>query len=282
MRVFGPPLPQQQKIAEILDTVDEAIRKTDQIIAKLKQVKQGLLHDLLTRGIDDNGELRDPERHPEQFKDSPLGRIPKAWEAVDLGQMAVLVTSGSRGWARFYSETGALFIRSQNVRMGHLDLSDEQRVQVRTDEGQRTRVAGHDLLITITGNSVGNVAMAPADWQEPAFVSQHVGLVRLNVLGLTPLVMHYLAQGSPGNQQILDAQYGQSKPGLNLDNLRDLVIPVPNSEERDEIVERLWCSQIKIEREAAYSSKLRLLKAGLMEDLLTGKVRTTNLLEPTP
>src|SRR5690606_16610143 len=81
-----PPLPEQQKIAEILDTVDEAIRKTDQIIAKLKQVKQGLLHDLLTRGIDDNGELRDPERHPEQFKDSPLGRLPKAWEVTTLGE----------------------------------------------------------------------------------------------------------------------------------------------------------------------------------------------------
>ncbi len=72
-----PPLPEQRRIAEILDTLDEAIRKTEQVIAKLQQMKQGLLHDLLTRGIDDNGELRDPERHPEQFKDSPLGRIPR-------------------------------------------------------------------------------------------------------------------------------------------------------------------------------------------------------------
>ena len=70
-----PSLPEQRRIAEILDTLDEAIRRTEQIIAKLKQIKQGLLHDLLTRGIDENGELRDPERHPEQFKDSPLGRF---------------------------------------------------------------------------------------------------------------------------------------------------------------------------------------------------------------
>ena len=72
-----PPLPEQRRIAEILDTLDEAIRKTEQVIAKLQQMKQGLLHDLLTRGIDEHGELRDPERHPEQFKDSPLGRIPR-------------------------------------------------------------------------------------------------------------------------------------------------------------------------------------------------------------
>ena len=87
IELAAPPLPEQRQIAEILDTLDEAIRKTEAIIAKLKQVKQGLLHDLLTRGIDDNGELRDPERHPEQFKDSPLGRIPREWEVVTSRDM---------------------------------------------------------------------------------------------------------------------------------------------------------------------------------------------------
>ena len=74
-----PPLPEQRRIAEILDTVDEAIQGTEELIAKLEEMKKGLLHDLLTRGIDENGDLRDPERHPEQFKDSPLGQIPRAW-----------------------------------------------------------------------------------------------------------------------------------------------------------------------------------------------------------
>jgi type I restriction enzyme S subunit len=86
-----PPLPEQRRVAEILDTLDEAIRKTEQVIAKLQQMKQGLLHDLLTRGIDDNGELRDPDRHPEQFKDSPLGRIPERWEVLPLGQVAEML-----------------------------------------------------------------------------------------------------------------------------------------------------------------------------------------------
>jgi len=72
------PVNDQRRIAEILDTLDETIQKTEQLIAKLKQIKQGLLHDLLTRGIDENGQLRDPIAHPEQFKDSVLGRIPKA------------------------------------------------------------------------------------------------------------------------------------------------------------------------------------------------------------
>ena len=81
------PKPEQARIAEVLDTVDEAIHSTEQVIAKLDQVKRGLLHDLLTRGIDDNGEIRDPVRHPEQFKDSPLGRIPKAWEILAVSKL---------------------------------------------------------------------------------------------------------------------------------------------------------------------------------------------------
>jgi type I restriction enzyme S subunit len=89
-----PPLPEQRRIAEILDTLDEAIRKTEQVIAKLQQMKQGLLHDLLTRGIDEHGELRDPERHPEQFKDSPLGRIPRGWEVVPLGARLAGIDAG--------------------------------------------------------------------------------------------------------------------------------------------------------------------------------------------
>ena len=90
-----PPLPEQRQIAAILDTIEDAIHKTEQIIAKLKQVKQGLLHDLLTRGIDDNGELRDPERHPEQFKDSPLGRVPWGWEVTQLGHVLSRIEAGS-------------------------------------------------------------------------------------------------------------------------------------------------------------------------------------------
>jgi type I restriction enzyme S subunit len=87
-QILLPPLPEQHRIAEILDTLDDAIRKTEQVIAKLQQMKQGLLHDLLTRGIDEKGELRDPEQHPEQFKDSPLGRIPKDWEILSALSVA--------------------------------------------------------------------------------------------------------------------------------------------------------------------------------------------------
>ncbi|WP_164730992.1 restriction endonuclease subunit S [Anoxybacter fermentans] len=83
-----PPLPEQRKIAEILETVDNAIEKTDKIIEKYKRIKQGLMQDLLTKGIDEKGQIRSEKTH--KFKDSPLGKIPKEWEVVELGSVAEL------------------------------------------------------------------------------------------------------------------------------------------------------------------------------------------------
>jgi len=80
-----PPLPEQQKIAEILETIDNAIEKTDKIIEKYKRIKQGLMQDLLIKGIDENGNIRDEKTH--RFKDSPLGRIPEEWEVVRLEEV---------------------------------------------------------------------------------------------------------------------------------------------------------------------------------------------------
>lgn len=78
IRTRRPKPDEQSRIAAVLDAVDEAIAKTEAVIAKLRQVRAGLLHDLLTRGLDKNGHLRDPIAHSEKFQDSPLGQIPKA------------------------------------------------------------------------------------------------------------------------------------------------------------------------------------------------------------
>ena len=87
-KVFKPESDQEQtRIAYILDTVDEAIAQTEAVIAKLKQVRAGMLHDLLSYGLDEHGQLRDPATHPEQFKDSPLGQIPREWDVPKLGDV---------------------------------------------------------------------------------------------------------------------------------------------------------------------------------------------------
>ncbi|WP_127557750.1 restriction endonuclease subunit S [Saccharospirillum alexandrii] len=271
----------QPAIANILDTLDTQIRQTEAIIVKLQQVKQGMLHDLLTRGIDANGQLRPPRNQaPGLYKESPLGWIPREWEVRNLSQLTSLITSGSRGWALYYSDTGSLFLRSQNVRMGCLDLSERQCVKPPTDgEGLRTRVEALDLLVTITGNGVGNLAYLPDGWSEIAFVSQHVALVRFVDPWLAKLANHYLVLGGPGRQQIVDAQYGQSKPGLNLESLRNIRIPAPSNTESEEIIARVALLNKRVEDEVSLVGQLHSVKAGLMDDLLTGRVRVTSLLD---
>lgn len=208
------------------------------------------------------------------YKQTDAGVIPKEWDFERLGVLSEFVTSGSRGWAQFYSESGALFIRSQNVRDGRLSFEDVQYVSPPTGaEGNRTKVRPNDLLITITGNSVGNVALVDQTFDE-AYISQHVGLVRLKEPNRGAYVCRYLSPNSPGNPQIAGSQSGQSKPGLNLQNLKDFLIALPSSsKELQAIVMALSDVDGLLEGLDRLITKKRDLKQAAMQQLLTGQTR---------
>lgn len=209
-----------------------------------------------------------------EHKKTEVGAIPQDWSVELLGDLAEFVTSGSRGWAEFYSDSGALFIRSQNVRDGQLRLGDTQHVRPPIGaEGNRTKVKLFDLLITITGNSVGNVALVDQDLDE-AYISQHVGLVRLKEPLSGAFVCRYLSPNAPGNPQIAGSQSGQSKPGLNLQDLRGFRVALPSS-----AVERQAISAALSDIDALLAgldrlvAKKRDVKRAAMQQLLTGQTR---------
>jgi type I restriction enzyme S subunit len=208
------------------------------------------------------------------YKQTEVGIIPEEWQFKRLGELADFVTSGPRGWARFYSESGALFIRSQNVRDGRLSFEDLQFVSPpHGAEGNRTKVELNDLLITMTGNSVGNVALVDQAFFE-AYISQHVGLVRLKEPVTGSYICRYLSPNSPGNPQIAGSQSGQSKPGLNLQNLRDFRIALPpTSKELHAIAETLTDVDRLLGGLDGLIAKKRDLKQATMQQLLTGQTR---------
>ncbi|MNK91862.1 Type-1 restriction enzyme EcoKI specificity protein [compost metagenome] len=262
-----PPLHEQRRIAETLSSVDEAIAATRAVIEQTRKVKQCVLERLLTKGI---GHTR--------FKHTEIGEIPDGWDLMRLRDLAVYITSGSRGWAQFYSEEGDLFLRSQNVRNGALDLSDKQFVTVpKNAEGSRTLVQANDLVFTITGNSVGNVAIIPADFGN-AYVSQHVALVRLKDRQLSDFLSAFFSPSGPGNSQILSAQYGQSKPGLSLENVRSFHVPVPPYHELAQLTEIVKNQDVYEMSLATELAHLISLKSALMFDLLSGRKRVTDAL----
>lgn len=207
------------------------------------------------------------------YKQTGVGVIPHDWEIYNLGELSDFITSGSRGWACYYSKSGALFIRSQNIKDGRLDLSESQFVNPPCDsEGSRTRVSVNDILITITGNSVGNVAIVSNDLGE-SYISQHVGLIRLR----TPLsgryICWFLSPFSVGNNQISGSQSGQSKPGLNLKNLRDFLIALPPAAEQQSIANALDDTDALISSLDQLIAKKRDIQQATMQQLLTGQRR---------
>ena len=275
-----PPVAELPVIAQLLDTLDTAIHQTEAIVEKLKQVKQGLLHDLLTRGVDANGELRPSyEQAPELYQDSPLGWVPKAWDVVTLESVSHTVTSGSRDWARFYADSGALFVRIGNLTREHINFRYESTIYVRSPrnaDGQRTRLESGDILISITAD-LGIIGVVP-DGMGEAYINQHIALVRPNLSIINPrFVGHYLA--SPVAQTYISKLNDSgAKAGLNLPTIRSLITAKPIGDEQDVIATRLDEIDKRIQNATTESAKLRELKSGLMDDLLTGRVRVTPLL----
>lgn len=275
LTIYLPSPNEQRRIAEILDTIDEAIQKTEALISKLKAMKQGLLHDLMTRGLDKNGKLRDPKAHPEQFKNSPFGLVPVDWNVVNLGVLSMLITSGSRGWASLYSNQGALFLRISNLTREHVNLrlDDVQYVlpPPTAAEGKRTRVDEGDLLISITAD-LGIIGIIPGGLGE-AYVNQHIALVRLDRKSANPYwVANYLAFGATQKQFYMLNDQG-AKAGMNLPTIESLEVAVPKVQEQNRITALITAYDARIRTEEQYRDKLKLQKKGLMHDLLTGKVR---------
>lgn len=267
-----PSFDEQTRIAAILDTLDDTIRQTEQVIAKLQQMKQGLLHDLLTRGIDENGEVRDPEQRPDLFKDSVLGRIPRGWEVRRLGTLASL-QAGFAFPSSVFAAEGVPVIRMSDLRSGSLDVTSAVRVPhsfVRSHADFVLRDG--DLVLGMSG-SLENRAVVD-DRDGPALLNQRVGRFVLNDAKLFLYRMLDLYIGSSFYlRQMRCEAVGAAQLNISSGQVEGTLVPLPPLHEQGLIIER-WQS---LERHIAVVQpqlvKLRLLKQGLMDDLLTGKVR---------
>jgi type I restriction enzyme, S subunit len=235
---FPTSKPEQTKIAEILSTVDRAIEQTEALIAKQQRIKTSLMQDLLTRGIDEHGNLRSEQTH--RFKDSPLGRIPMEWEVGELETVAEFVTSGSRGWVQYYSSEGAMFLRIGNLPRDHINLRLEDMAFVnppRTSEGKRTSVSPGDLLISITAD-LGIIGVIPKGFGK-GYVNQHIALVRLSPSKVNARFIGWFLSGEGGRSQFEKLNESGAKAGLNLPTIRNLFVPITKPSEEARIAEIL-------------------------------------------
>jgi type I restriction enzyme S subunit len=280
-----PPPLEQSRIAEILDTVDEAIRQSEQLIAKLKQMKQGLLHDLLTRGIDDNGELRDPDRHPEQFQRSPLGCIPRKWKVISLGSVLEGIDAGRSPNCPDHpappGEWGVLKVSA--VRPEGFAPRENKLLPRPSLANPSHEVRDGDLLIT-RANTYELVGLTCLVEHPPPRLLLCDKTLRLRLSSeVAPFYIFFASQMPYVRRQIEIHATGSSGSMKNIGQsaIRNLRFLLPAWVEQERIVERIRSIDRGIDDEKTESHKLRLLKQGLMEDLLTGRVRVTEL-APAP
>ena len=280
---FPTSKPEQAKIAEVLSTVDRAIERTEALIAKQQRSKTGLMQDLLTRGIDEHGNIRSEETH--EFKDSPLGRIPTEWEfttlgAIVLGGGGVLQTGpfGSQLHAYEYIDDGVPVIMPQDMHSG--EISDEHIAHIPEDKAQslsRHRVKVSDIVFSRRGDLERCAAIRE---REVGWVcGTGCLLVRASRNQLDNRWLAAIYQHDFSQRQIAARAVGSTMVNLNTSLLASLQIAKPDLVEQRRIAEILDAYDARIRAEEAYRDKLKLQKTALMQDLLTGEKRITPLLE---
>ena len=266
---------EQAKIAEVLSTVDRAIEETEALIAKQQRIKTGLMQDLLTRGIDEHGNLRSEQTH--EFKDSPLGRIPVEWESASL---AAFVPSAEYGISTSLGESGYPVLRMNNLLNGEAELSDLKFTNAPVPE--HLWLKDGDVLFNRTNSweHVGRTGIWRGQIESATFASY---LVRLNPHPdkLLPEMLNFWLNW----ERIQIAMRRQATPAvqqvnINPTNLRSIPAAFPRSlDEQTAITVRLLAVREVLNAYREHLYKLNSMKAGLMQDLLTGDRRVTALLE---
>jgi len=274
-----PPLSEQKKIAEILETVDRAIEKTGKIIEKYKRIKQGLMQDLLTKGIDKNGKIRSEKKH--KFKNSPLGRIPEEWEVVRLGEVVDF---------RLSNVDKKIFDREKKVLLcNYLEVYQNDYITKKLNfmvgsadniEIEKFKISKGDVIITKDSEEFNDIAKSAyvRDEIDNLVCGYHLALLKVKdniegfflsrILAFPSINIHFQKQAN-----------GITRFGITKGTVENALIPLPPLPEQKRIAEILSQIDNTIEKEEAYKQKLERIKKGLMEDLLTGRVRVNKLIK---
>jgi len=256
-----PPLPEQQKIAEILSTVDEQISATERIIEKSKELKKGLMQKLFSEGIG----------HTE-FKDTKIGRIPKDWDFDRLSNKIELI-HGYQFRTDDFTEDGIAVVKINNVSGGYLDTSNLSFISSdRLEEFKKYEIKDNDVLMSLTGN-IGRVVQVLCldrvylqNYRVGKFKAINQGVLHHNLIKHILSSNIVLKQLEKFSNQSAQANFGKQ----DLDKIWFGFPPLP---EQQKIAEILSEADNKIEQEEKYRSELEQLKKGLMQQLLTGQKR---------
>jgi type I restriction enzyme S subunit len=266
------PLPHQRKIARILTTVDNIIEKTEAAIAKYKAIKQGMMHDLFTRGIDvKTGKLRPKFEDASQlYKESPLGWIPKEWEVKRLDEIGQVVTGNTPSTTnQKYYGSDYLFISPADIGKTKYLVDSEKKLSVLGYKISRGIPVGSICVVCI-GSTIGKMAINRHD----CATNQQINTIITNNNTLNEY--YYYSINRYVKKQLYIEAGLQAVPIVNKSTFEKLKIAMPHNEkESDTIAKRLGSMDAYIEKLTIEEDKLLIIKQGLMQDLLTGRKEVT-------
>ena len=269
----------QPVIAVVLDTLETAIHETEAIIAKLKAVKQGLLHDLLTRGIDSNGELRPPKAEaPHLYKESPLGWIPKDWEVKAISEIADVKSGATppRDQAnRYFAAVGIPWTKTLDLNEDLIHSTDECVTVAALRETSCSLLPEGTVLVAMYGGweQIGRTALLGLS----SATNQAISALIFRSRTIVPeFVLRALQHGRPRWHKV--AASTRKDPNITKADVLAFEIPLPATDEQLEVVRRFRTCLDRLQSEGNMLAKLQQQKTGLMDDLLTGRVRVTPLL----
>ncbi len=263
INIIVPSLPEQQKIAEILSSVDDHIEKLDETISEYELLKKGMMKKLLTEGIG----------HTE-FKDTELGRIPKVWEVRKLENCANFVSNGFVGTASpYYSEDKEdnYYLMGNNVRENYIDKRTLVRISKEfVQKYPKTKVYEYDML-TVQSGHIGTSCIITKEFDG---ANCHAVIITRFIKDLIdPNFQAYYLNSSIGKRRLKSIFVGTTIKHINTKDLKTFLLAVPLLSEQQKIASILSSIDERIDLYKSEKEDFMQVKKGLMEKLLTGKIR---------
>lgn len=275
IEIFWVPKTEQTKIIHILSTIDEAIEQTEKLIAKYHRIKTGLMQDLLTKGIDENGDIRSKKTHKFEVKNGI--EVPVEWDVKELGKLTEM--KGRIGW-QGYTINDLTEDASEPLVIGGTQISKEHKLDFSKPvylkrkkylEAPEIFVKKGNIILVKTGNTIGKTALVDREIGD-ATINPNTVILRdfkdvINSFLFLIMISDYFQKA------LWDFVFIGAQPSVNQTNMKTIKIPVPKENEQIKIIDTFFSLSNQINEEQNKLSKLNSIKTGLMQDLLSGKVR---------
>ncbi|TKG08585.1 restriction endonuclease subunit S [Vibrio sp. F13] len=275
IKIGIPCIEEQHKIVNFLDhetaKIDTLIAKQEKLIELLKEKRQAVISHAVTKGLNPDAPMKDSGVEW-------LGEVPEHWSLAKLGLHARKIGSGKtpRGGADVYQDSGVLFLRSQNIYDEGLRISGKEATYISDEihlEMQNTKVKPQDILLNITGGSIGRTCIVPRDIGE-ANVNQHVCILRFST-NLAPYLANVMKSSSI-KEQIDVVQVGGNREGLNFEQISNMKFCLPPKDEIGKINNFIEVHSEKyqtlVTKANAAIELIKERKSALISAAVTGKI----------